>query len=33
MNQAMKNSERWRKMDLNGKTKEEIIKSFDVPAK
>ncbi|MBV2196197.1 MAG: penicillin-binding protein, partial [Flavobacterium sp.] len=33
MNQAMKNSERWRKMDLNGKTKEEIINSFDVPAK
>lgn len=33
MAQAMKNSERWRKMDLNGKTKEEITKSFDVPAK
>ena len=33
MLQAKKNSERWRKMDLNGKTKEEILKSFDVPAK
>ncbi|MDP5000813.1 MAG: transglycosylase domain-containing protein, partial [Flavobacterium sp.] len=33
MMQAMKNSERWRKMDLNGKTKDEILKSFDVPAK
>ena len=31
--QAMKNSERWRKMDLNGKTKDEILKSFEVPAK
>ena len=28
MMQAMKNSERWRKMDLNGKTADEIIKSF-----
>ncbi|MQP25037.1 penicillin-binding protein [Flavobacterium sp. LMO8] len=33
MEQAMKNSERWRKMDLNGKTKDEILKSFEVPAK
>jgi penicillin-binding protein 1A len=33
MMQAMKNSERWRKMDLNGKTKDEILKSFDAPAK
>ena len=33
MNQAMKNSERWRKMDLNGKTEDEIVKSFSVPAK
>jgi penicillin-binding protein 1A len=33
MMQAMKNSERWRKMDLNGKTADEIIKSFSVPAK
>uniref|UniRef100_UPI0040477422 penicillin-binding protein 1A n=1 Tax=Flavobacterium sp. TaxID=239 RepID=UPI0040477422 len=33
MLQAMKNSERWRKMDLNGKTKDEILKSFEVPAK
>ena len=31
--QAMKNSERWRKMDLNGKTKDEILRSFEVPAK
>ena len=33
MMQAMKNSERWRKMDLNGKTTAEIIKSFSAPAK
>lgn len=33
MMQAMKNSERWRKMDLNGKTKEEIINSFSKKAK
>jgi penicillin-binding protein 1A len=32
--QAMKISERWRLMDLtSGKSEEEIIKSFDVPAK
>ena len=33
MLQAKKNSERWRKMDLNGKSEVEILKSFDVPAK
>ena len=31
--QAMKTSERWRKMDINGKSKEEIIKSFSEKAK
>ncbi|MFD2908650.1 transglycosylase domain-containing protein [Flavobacterium ardleyense] len=31
--QAMKNSERWRTMDQNGKTKDEIIKSFAEKAK
>ena len=30
---AMKNSERWRIMKNDGKTEEEIIKSFDVKAK
>lgn len=31
--QAMKNSERWRVMSINGKSDEEIIKSFDVETK
>ena len=31
--QAMKNSERWRVMDQNGKTKDQIIKSFTEKAK
>lgn len=33
MNQAMKNSERWRIMSINGKSDAEIKQSFDVPAK
>ena len=31
--QAMKNSERWRVMSINGKEESEIVKSFDVPTK
>lgn len=31
--QAMKNSERWRKMSINGKSDQEIIASFDKEAK
>ena len=31
--QAMKNSERWRVMSINGKSDDEIIKSFDVETK
>jgi penicillin-binding protein 1A len=33
MNQAMKNSERWRIMSINGKSDEEIKQSFDVATK
>jgi penicillin-binding protein 1A len=33
MNSAMKNSERWRIMSINGKSDAEIKQSFDVPAK
>ena len=33
MNQAMKNSERWRIMSINGKSDAEIKQSFEVPAK
>jgi penicillin-binding protein 1A len=33
MRQAMKNSERWRVMSINGKSDAEIIASFEQPAK
>jgi penicillin-binding protein 1A len=33
MNSAMKNSERWRIMSINGKSDAEIKQSFEVPAK
>src|SRR5690606_34203260 len=30
INRAMRNSERWRQMSVQGKSEEEIIKSFDI---
>src|SRR5690606_40274334 len=30
INRAMRNSERWRQMSIQGKSEDEIIKSFDV---
>lgn len=33
INRAMRNSERWRQMSSQGKTEEDIIKSFDIKTK